>query len=144
MAFNAYMPATYNPFPTAGGYNTAGQFVPQYGQPMQQQRQDQQTYYVHGIEGANAFQMPPGVNKVTLWDEDKDQFFVKGYDNNGIPRVLAWNDYQPHVSEPEPVKEIQPNIDMSKYVTKEYFDKMLSELSIGANGRIVRQNEHDA
>lgn len=148
MAFNPYMPANYNPFPINGGYNTAGQYIPQYGTYGQQQRQDtQSTYYVHGIEGANAFQMPPGVNKVTLWDEDKDQFYVKGYDNNGIPRVLAWNDYQPHIAEPEPVQQTQ-QINLEAYATKEdlnnAFNKFLSELTIGANGRIVRQNEHDA
>ena len=134
MPINPYMPATYNPYA-----NMAGQFIPQY----MQKPQEQQYYYVHGIEGANAFQMPPGVNKVTLWDETNDQFFVKGYDNNGIPRVLAWKDYHDHVAEPEPVKQTVPQIDLSKYVTVDDLNKMLGELTIGANGRIVRQNEHD-
>lgn len=142
MPFNPYTPATYNPYPmTNGGFNTAGQFIPQY---YQQKPQEQQNYYVHGIEGANAFQMPPGANRVTLWDEDKDQFFVKGYDNNGIPRVLAWKDYCDHVAEPEPVQQPVPQVDLSKYVTVDDFNKMVGELIIGANGRIVRQNEHDA
>ena len=140
MAFNAYnMPVGYNPYPN-------GQFVPQYGNynQFQQKPQDQQYIYVHGIEGANAFQMPPGVNRITLWDENNDQFFVKGYDSNGIPRVIAWKDYHDHVAEPEPTPQPQQKIDLDKYVTKDDLNKMLSELTIGANGRIVRNNEHDA
>lgn len=118
--------------------------------------------YVHGIEGANAFQIPTGYFKAILWDEDNNSFYVKGYDTNGIPRILAWNDYSPHViEEPEPVKNVS-EVDMKKYATKDDikeminsldlsgfmtrrdFDKALAELSVGERGRIVRINEPDA
>ena len=98
--------------------------------------------YVHGIEGAHAFPMPQGVNRIILWDDAVDSFYIKGYDDMGKPKILAWNDFVPHVEEPKsnPVE----SEDSSIYVTKEYFDKVLRELKIGDKGRIVRSNEHDA
>lgn len=97
--------------------------------------------YVHGIEGAHAFPMPQGVNRIILWDDTVDSFYIKGYDDMGKPKVLAWNDFTSHVEEKtEPAEPENP----SEYVTKEYFDKVLRELKIGEKGRIVRSNEHDA
>jgi hypothetical protein len=126
--------------------------------------------YVSGRAGADAYQMPTGVNKVLLFDNDTNRMYIKGYDNNGRPRVLEDNDFQPHV-DPEPqsnptgidltpyatkedikqmitgaINGIQlPNL--SQYVTKEdlrnAFDKELTTLSVGNGGRIVR-NEPNA
>lgn len=115
-------------------------------------------YYCHGIEGANAFQIPPGLDKVTIWDEDLNSFYVKGYDNNGIPRVLAWNDYHPHVVDEnkapsvdtsifatkDDIKQMIDSIDMSAFLTKKDLDKAIAELSVGERGRIVRNHESDA
>jgi len=101
--------------------------------------------YVSGRAGADAYPLPMGVNYMILWDTESNRFYEKGYDNNGIPRVLADNDYGPH-TEPEPVH--QPNVDMSSYATKDDiqkmrkdFDRILSELAVGNGGRIVRMNE---
>lgn len=109
--------------------------------------QNQKLEYVHGIEGANAYQMPFGVTKVILWDNDVDSFYIKIIDEMGRPRVVAWKDFVDHV-EPEP-KESSP-VDMGKYVTKEDlaglmtktdFEKVLSELMVGVGGKVVRSNE---
>ena len=101
--------------------------------------------YVNGRAGADAYPLPMGVNVMILWDTDARRFYIKGYDNNGMPRVLEDNDYSPH-SEPEP--EMQQNLDMSSYATKEDiqkmrndFDSILSQLAVGNGGRIVRMNE---
>lgn len=101
--------------------------------------------YVSGRAGADAYPLPMGVNYMILWDTESNRFYEKGYDNNGIPRVLADNDYGPH-TEPEPVH--QSNVDMSGYATKDDiqkmrndFDRILSELAVGNGGRIVRMNE---
>lgn len=121
------------------------------------------TDYVSGRAGADAYQMPNGVNKVLLFDNDVNRMYIKSYDNNGRPRVLEDNDFQPHV-EPEP-QAIMPNVDMSKYatkddieqlfkkipmpnmsgyMTKQEFDTALTELFVDNRGRIVRNNESDA
>lgn len=123
--------------------------------------------YVSGRAGADAYQLPNGVNSAILFDNDADRYYIKGYDNNGRPRVLEDNDYQPHV-EPEP-QAVQANIDLTPYATKDDiqkmitdalanisvpnvsnfvtrkdFNKALSELSVGNGGRIVRNNEQNA
>ena len=148
------------------------QSIPNYGfqqqsqMPMQDNR-FQLVDYVSGRAGADAYQLPNGVNNAILFDNDNQRFYIKGYDNNGRPRVLEDNDFQTHV-EPEP-KVVQPNIDMSLYATKDDIKDMMAEainniqfpnlkdfvtqkdlnralsgLSVGNGGRIVRNNESNA
>lgn len=125
------------------------------------------TDYVHGKAGADVYQLPPGVNAAILWDNENDRYYIKKYDDNGIPRVVADNDFTPHV-EPEP--QMAANIDLSAYATKDdikamiadafnniniqpnltgyvtvqQFDQALNNLSVGNGGRIVRNNESNA
>lgn len=154
---NNYPYNTMNTMPVTG--------VPAYGQmpyqpqmPMMQQRPNDGKTYVSGRAGADAYPMPNGVNQITLWDTDAHRFYVKGYDNNGMPRVLEDWDYMPHVHQET---QAAPAVDMSKYATKddikaaiteafqslsgyvteEQFNKELSGLSVGNGGRIVRANE---
>lgn len=119
--------------------------------------------YVNGRAGADAFPLQYGMNSAVLWDTESKRFFVKGYDNNGIPRVLEDNDYTPHV-EPETAHQEMTDLSvyatkediqnmiasalsnvqspkMSGYVTKKDFEKALSELTVGAGGRVVREND---
>ena len=131
------------PNPTQGFYQNGLQ-QNQFYQGQNQQPVSDGLIYVHGIEGANAFQLPPNVNRVILWDDTEDQYYVKGYDNMGKPRVLAWNDVFPHKVEEKPANQNSSYEDMSKYVTKDYLESIISELSVGERGRIVRSNEHDA
>lgn len=166
--FNTGYNAYANPYQQYGVTNSNYGYVvqpqlqgQQFGQPQYSQGQypQEQVHYVHGIDGANAFQLPPGVNKITLWDEDKNSFYVKGYDNNGVPRVLAWNDYAPHVEEKiqetqaidmskyatkDDIKDMLSSIDFSAFLTKNEFDNELSKLSVGERGRIVRTDEYNA
>lgn len=119
--------------------------------------------YVNGRAGADVFPLPPGVNVMTLWDSESKRFYIKGYDNNGVPRVLEDNDYMPHIEPPvakqndvdlsayatkEDIKNMiaeafsnsaVPN--MTGYVTREEMDKAFSELMLGNGGRIVRSND---
>lgn len=146
------MPNYYNAYQNQGVVNP--RVVPNQGvnvtpgwagyTPAPQQSSDGRVY-VNGRAGADAYPLPMGVNYMILWDTEAHRFYEKGYDNNGIPRVLADNDYMPH-SEPEPA--VQQNFDMSAYATKEDiqkmrsdFDRILSELAVGNGGRIVRINE---
>lgn len=119
--------------------------------------------HVNGRAGADAFPLPMGMNVVVLWDTDSPRFFVKGYDDNGIPRVLEDNDYAPHI-EPEVPQQVgvdmsayatkediqamiaeafsnMPAPNMSGYVTKKVLDKALSELTVGSGGKVVRAND---
>ena len=119
--------------------------------------------YVTGIEGANAYQMPPGVSQMILWDTDSDCFYIKKLDEIGRPRVVAWRDFSDHIipaPENQNGSEVQQSVDMSvyptkkdledmlekynmtNYLTKDEFEKALSQLCVGERGRIVR-NELD-
>lgn len=159
--FNNYPYSTMNTIPAQGiQYGQMG-FQPQ-PQMMQQRYSDGKTY-VSGRAGADAYPMPNGVNQITLWDTDAHRFYIKGYDNNGMPRVLEDNDYAPHVQQEA---QTVPSIDLSNYATKDdiksmisdafssiampnmsalvtklELDKVLSELVVGNGGRIVRNNE---
>ena len=117
------------------------------------------TIYVTGIEGANAFQLPPGVTHVVLWDTDVDSFYIKKLDEMGRPKVVAWKDYVDHV-EPKKPESVEPSnidfsvyptkkdieamlskFDTSKYLTKEDLEKVIGELFVGERGKVVRHNE---
>ena len=129
---------------------------------MPQQSSDGRVY-VNGRAGADAYPIPPGLNEIILWDTEGKRFYIKGYDNNGMPRVLADNDYAPHTA---PEVQAQGNVDLSSYatkediknmiaeafansaapnmagyVTREEMDKAFSGLMLGNGGRIVRSNE---
>jgi len=148
-----------------GNMNNMGNFqANNYNQPQQQsQPQSDGRIYVTGRLGADTYQLQPGVEEQILWDDDVNRFYVKGYDNKGRPRVVGDFDYFPHVENDLP----QSNTDMSiyatkddidslknwlnnalkkngKYVTQDEFNKVLSGLSVGNGGRIVRDNESDA
>lgn len=124
--------------------------------------------YVTGRAGADAYQLPPGVNEQILWDDDSPRFYIKGYDEKGRPRVLEDNDYQGHIDS----EAAQSNIDMSMYATKDDIKtivsenikkikipnmsgyvttedlnralaEFLSELCVGSGGKVVRSGELD-
>lgn len=138
-----------NPNQMTGGIN----FVPYTPTPVALPQTPQQPryisgyepmIYVTGIEGANAYQMPPGVSYVILWDTEFDSFYIKKLDEMGRPRVVAWKDFVDHVV-PEKQEAAPVKNESNEYLTKADFesmlDKALSELSVGERGRIVRINE---
>ena len=152
-------------FNAGGGYQTNG------FNPVPPQADNR--VFVTGRAGADAYQLPPGVNMQILWDDDNDRFYVKGYDESGRPRILMDKDYSDHVEPETPavdidmsryatkddinvmiteainnaVKEVAKKTkapDMKNYVTREYFDEQLAGLSVGSGGRVVRADESDA
>lgn len=133
-----------------------------YGNGEYNQQYHDERIYVVGRIGADAYQLPPGVDKVILWDDEDDRFYVKGYDEKGRPRVLADNDYFPHVETEneatgvdlsqyatkddiknmiaDAIKKVKlPN--MSGYVTTDTLDKVISELAVGTGGKVVRSSD---
>lgn len=152
-----------NPYqtPSVSAYNNYGTpaYAPAPAVPRYYPQQAYEPQYVTGIEGANAFQMPPGVTKIILWDTDKDSFYVKMLDEMGRPKVVAWKDFADHV---EPPREVQSSPDLSvyptkkdledmldkfdtsKYLTKDDLETALNQLVVGERGRVVRSNEFTA
>lgn len=152
-------------FNAGGGYQTNG------FNPVPPQADNR--VFVTGRAGADAYQLPHGVNMQILWDDDNDRFYVKGYDESGRPRILMDKDYFDHVEPETPVPDIDMSRyatkddinamiteainnavkeiakktkapDMKNYVTREYFDEQLAGLSVGSGGRVVRADESDA
>ena len=62
------------------GYNNYAFPQVNYNQPVQAP-----FVYVHGIEGANAYQLPQGVTRQLLWDDEKDSFYVKALEQYLAP-----------------------------------------------------------
>lgn len=157
----------YNPNLTPA-YPVYGTGAPQYANPgyiVQSQpqapqypvQQGTQLHYVHGLAGANAYQMPPGVTEDILWDVEKDSFYIKKLDEMGRPKVVAHKDFFDHV-EPETPPEAEKidtskyvthddlmqmlsQIDLSSFLTKDHLDKALNELVVGERGKVVRKHE---
>lgn len=130
------------------------------------------TDYVSGKTAAELYQLPPGVTKAILWDNDRDRYYVKTYDDTGRPRVVADNDFMKHIDpEPQPMQNIDltpyatkediqkmisqsisevlgniniPQPNLSGYVTMQEFNQALGNLSVGNGGRIVRIDEPNA
>ena len=133
--------------------------TPQNIQPVPQYRMD--FVYVTGLQGANAYQMPAGVQQMILWDTDNDSFYIKKLDEFGRPRVVAHKDFFDHVErEAAPAQPIDTSsfvtrkdlddilskiqVNLSGFLTKPELDKALSELSVGEKGKVVRLNELDS
>lgn len=123
------MAGYYNPYNSmpATGYPNYAQLQQTQNYQQMSQPQPQQVNgsnglpYVHGIEGAHAFPMPQGVNRIILWDDTVDSFYIKGYDDMGKPKVLAWNDFTPHVE--EKVEPVEANDDQgSGRSGRRYYD----------------------
>lgn len=136
----------YNPYGVNGPSMAP---VPAYYQNSYAAQNSMQPVFVHGRAGAEAYQMPPGVTKQTLWDDEDNRFYVKALDEMGRPKIVADNDYAPHV---EPVvekpmegskldlsdyptkKDLEDflnKINTSQYLTRADLDKALSELTLG-------------
>ena len=89
-----------------------------------------------------------------------NRFYIKAIDEYGRPKIVADNDFFPHVEEPKnnahgsnvdmsdyptrhDIEEFLSKFDTSKFLTKKDLDDALNNLVLGAQGRIVR-NEPNA
>lgn len=146
-----------------GGYAGWGYQNNGYNQAPPQQVDDR--VFVTGRIGADAYQLPPGVNVQILWDDEQDRFYIKGYDEKGRPRVLADKDFFDHVEQETPQASVDMSMyatkddiramisdalkknkipNLSSYVTTDELNKIISELCVGSGGRVMRANESDA
>jgi hypothetical protein len=126
------MANNFNPYQNLYSYN------PVYQTPVSQNPYNQ--IFVVGIEGAKAYPLPNGVT-ATLWDSEKNLFYIKQVDAVGRPsivKICEYNDYVEPTSQQQMNSNYATKEDLSRYLTKEDLDKALSELSVGEKGRVVR------
>ena len=63
-----------------------------------------------------------------LMDSESNTFYIKSSDNSGMPMPLRIFDYTERTQSTQPVNVIQhEQIDTSQFITKEEFEKRLSE-----------------
>ena len=124
------MPNFNNYYGVPNGYPVNPNGIPQAGQAYYGiPQQSLPLVYVHGREGANAYQLPPGITKQILWDDEDDRFYIKSLDEYGRPKIVADNDFCPHVEAIKPSTTNNPseNIDFSVYPTKKELEDFLSK-----------------
>lgn len=99
-------------------------YQPQGYQNMQNQ---DSRIWVQGEVGAKAYLVAPN-NTVALWDSEKPIIYIKSVSSNGMPamQIVAYT--------------TQKEETQNDYVTKEYLDKRLSELTGGR----YEPNEYNA
>lgn len=113
-----------NYYPTYNGPYT----VPQTMAPVQNQPQTQNTFvWIQGEEAARNYPVAPG-NTVVLIESDKPIMYMKSADLSGRPQPMQIR----YLVSEEDYRKIQNGSNLSvnddTYVTKEYFEKKMSEL----------------
>ena len=127
MAYNNGFPMNYQQmYPQ---YN----FVPQqqFNQPVapQQPTTDNGILWVQGEAGAKSWAVAPG-KSVMLMDSESNTFYIKSSDNSGMPMPLRIFDYRERTTQqtqPQVAQHVE--VDTSKFVTRDEFNKRLAELT---------------
>lgn len=78
--------------------------------------------WVQGEAGAKAYPVAAG-NSLLLMDSEKQVFYIKSTDASGMPQPLRRFVYHEDVAE-----NATPKFDASQYITREEFEKALSEI----------------
>lgn len=113
-----------NYYPTYNGPYT----VPQTVAPVQNQPQVQNTFaWIQGEEAARNYPVAPG-NTIVLIESDKPIMYMKSADLSGRPQPMQIR----YLVSEEDYRKIQNGSNLQvnddTYVTKEYFEKKMSEL----------------
>ena len=124
MAYNNGFPINYPQMYPQYNYMPQQQVVPQ--QPTQQN--DNGILWVQGEAGAKSWAVAPG-KSVMLMDSESNTFYIKSSDNSGMPMPLRIFDYKERTNNMQAQNNVmhQPDIDVSKFVTWDDFDKRLKE-----------------
>ena len=117
MAYNNYFPM---------GYGYPSNMIPNQ-QTQQQNFNTGNIIWVSGEAGARGYPVAPNTT-IQLWDSESQTIFLKSADASGMPsmKVLDYTirDNPTHGN----ALQKQPQIDLSGYVTKEEFEKRMSEV----------------
>lgn len=129
MAYNNYFPTGYNPYgfqPVSAPFDG----TQQYGQGNIQGRQatpQSGLIWVSGEAGARGYPIAPNTT-VDLWDSESQTIYLKSADASGMPsmKILDYT-IRDNTAQNNALHK-QPQIDLSDYVTKEEFEKRISEM----------------
>lgn len=117
----------YNPFPV--GYQPQQLYYQPNYQPVQNAPQNQNTgiIWVSGEAGARGYPVAPNTT-IQLWDSEAQIVYLKSADASGMPsmKVLDYT-IRDNPTQGNALQK-QPQIDLSGYVTKEEFEKRMSEV----------------
>ena len=117
----------YNPFPV--GYQPQQLYYQPNYQPMQNAPQNQNTgiIWVSGEAGARGYPVAPNTT-IQLWDSEAQIVYLKSADASGMPsmKVLDYT-IRDNPTQGNALQK-QPQIDLSGYVTKEEFERRMSEV----------------
>lgn len=131
----------YTGFPT--NYNPIG-----YAQPITPMMQAPQTtnfnstspnntiVWVQGEAGAKAYPVAAGTS-LLLMDSESRQFYIKSTDQSGMPMPLRTFTYE------EVVGTISTSKDVSNYITREEFEKRISEITVKPVARAKKEVKED-
>ena len=117
----------YNPFPV--GYQPQQLYYQPNYQPVQNAPQNQNTgiIWVSGEAGARGYPVAPNTT-IQLWDSEAQIVYLKSADASGMPsmKILDYT-IRDNAVQGNALQK-QPQIDLSGYVTKEEFEKRMSEV----------------
>lgn len=113
------MALPFNPYGNLNPYTQAGLVYPQ----VQPTANQSNVIWVQGESAAKAYPVQAG-NSMILLDSENDCFYIKSSDNAGMPNKLRKFEYK-EVVEGQVIAE---PIEQTDYVTKEEFDRVVSEL----------------
>lgn len=128
MAYNNFFPANYGGYgfqPVSQPYEA----ISPYGQTNIQARQNQPQnglIWVQGEAGAKAYPVAPNTT-VDLWDSEAQIIYLKSADVSGMPSMKVL-DYTIRDNPTQGNGLKKQDIDLSGYVTKEEFEKRMSEV----------------
>ena len=124
MAYNNGFPMNYQPIYPQYSYIPQQQVVAQ----QNVQQNDNGILWVQGEAGAKSWAVAPG-KSVMLMDSESNTFYIKSSDTSGMPMPLRIFDYKErNVQQSQPQLVQHTEIDTSKFVTREEFNKKLNEL----------------
>lgn len=128
MAYNNGFPMAYQQMYPSYNYVPQQQLNQPVVQQVTQPVNDTGILWVQGEAGAKSWAVAPG-KSVMLMDSESNTFYIKSSDNSGMPMPLRIFDYTERTQQlTQPVNVIQhEQIDTSQFITKEEFEKRLSE-----------------
>ena len=120
-SYNNYFPQNYSSYPNVYGGTVAP--AQTYTTPAQTTNFSNGINWVQGEAGARSVYVGAG-QKALLMDSENNVFYVKSSDQSGMPLPLRTFEYK-EITNGE-TAEVEPA--PTTYVTKEEFDKAISEL----------------
>lgn len=105
-------------------------YQPQYSTPYTQSRVNNGITWVQGIEGAKAYQLMPNSNTILMDSDTEGVFYIKVSDNIGMCTLRVFK-YE-EVTQTDIQKS---SVDTNLYITKDEFDKVISELRESIHGK---------